>query len=389
MTRSRYTSHSFYRPVRCTGCVRTGPCVSWLSLGPAAAAKALVNFPLYHAEVCEDFDERLPEKARHALGTKKDRQFLDLNRQVLQAAFPDEIYPRRTERTGLWSASRRLRKRIRAAAERLTLPLRLKPSFVIIGAQRSGTTSLFNYLIQHPQILPPTHKEIHYFDWLYQKGLAYYRRQFPIRPFKLQRTITGEASPEYMLYRQALERIAQTLPDIKLIILLRNPVDRAYSHFRSMSYHREPLTFPEAVAQEKQRLDAALARHDLYTYSLYSYLTRGRYAEQIENVFELFPRQQVMIIKSEDLYANTDKVVHEVWRFLDLPAWDTLDTQNFTDKARQQTTPLLELKQERLGFPDDLRTDLVAYFRPYNHKLYDLLGRDMGWDHTPGDQNNR
>jgi hypothetical protein len=112
------------------------------------------------------------------------------------------------------------------------------PDFIIIGAMKSGTTSLYNYLVQHPNVLKGAKKEIHFFDWQYEKGLPYYRSQFPTQPYKIfmrsfrkYEFICGEASPYYFFHPHVARRVAQDLPHVKLIAILRNPVDRAYSHY--------------------------------------------------------------------------------------------------------------------------------------------------------------
>jgi hypothetical protein len=119
-----------------------------------------------------------------------------------------------------------------------TSRLRLLPNFIIIGSARSGTTSLYNYLVQHPGIAPALRKEVHFFDYNYQRGCSWYQGQFPTHPYMhymqtihRQAMITGEASPYYLFHPYVPQRVAQLLPEIKLIALLRNPIERAFSHY--------------------------------------------------------------------------------------------------------------------------------------------------------------
>ena len=107
--------------------------------------------------------------------------------------------------------------------------LRMLPDFVIIGAQKSGTSSLYDFVVQHPAILPAAKKELHYFSLGYKKGEYWYRLRFPIRAS--QKLLSGEASPIYLFYPMVPGRMKKLLPDVKLIVILRNPVDRAYSHY--------------------------------------------------------------------------------------------------------------------------------------------------------------
>ncbi len=126
---------------------------------------------------------------------------------------------------------------------RLTSGSRRLPDFIILGAQRAGTSSLYYYLSQHPQILPAVRKELHFFDDHYRRGLGWYRSQFPTRGAR--GTITGEATPYYLSHPHAPARIQRLLPQARLIVLLRNPVERAISHyFFEVSHQREVVAHP-------------------------------------------------------------------------------------------------------------------------------------------------
>ena len=129
------------------------------------------------------------------------------------------------------SVKRPLR-RIRSDYRELTAPFRGLPSALVIGAQRSGTTSIFNYLIQHPDVVAPLGKEIHYFDLHYDQGVRFYRGRFPYSHRLRNGAITLDATPYYLVHPLAPERAAGLLPDIKLIALLRNPIERAFSHYQ-------------------------------------------------------------------------------------------------------------------------------------------------------------
>ena len=201
---------------------------------------------------------------------------------------------------------------------------RVLPDFIVIGAAKSGTTSLYGALIDHPFVLPCTTtdphfqntKEVHFFDYGFQRGLDWYRSHFPLesvrreleaehgRPF-----LTGEASPSYISSYWAPGRIRKILPDVKLLAVLRNPVDRAYSQFQmSRRQGIEPLErFEEAAAAEEERLRPIVARlsadphYQNPDFGRWSYLARSRYAEQLERWLALFPREQFLFLKAEDL----------------------------------------------------------------------------------------
>lgn len=258
---------------------------------------------------------------------------------------------------------------------RLTTPFRALPDFLVVGTQKGGTTSLFNYLIQHPQALSPLRKELKFFDSNYFRGLAWYRAHFPLKnKLRAAHALTGEASPYYMYHPTALERIHAALPSVKLIAILRNPVDRAYSHYQHMvRVGREDLTFEQALEAEPDRLAgeaekiAADASYPQYRHIQYSYLERGRYAEQLQTLFRLFPKENILILKSEDLYADPAQVMKTSFSFLGLPF------QMGQYEVFKQGT-------YKSGMDSATRQKLVEYFRPFNQQLYDLLGMKFDWD---------
>ena len=182
----------------------------------------------------------------------------------------------------------------------------------------------------HPCILPPLRKEVHYFDFQYEKGRAWYLAHFPgihKRMAGRSRKVTFEASPYYMVHPLAPERIRAFNPDMKLIAILRDPVERAYSHYHHESRRGvEHLTFEEAIAAEPERLSGAerLLRQAPHHYSdhhhHFSYLDRGRYAHHLESWLAHFPRQRLLVLWSKDLFADPDPVMNRVFKFLGLPA---------------------------------------------------------------------
>lgn len=263
-------------------------------------------------------------------------------------------------------------------SRRLACP---EPHFLIIGAARSGTTSLFHYLAGHPQVAVPATKEIHFFDLQYDKGLEWYRHVLRERNRRsLRRRIVGEATPSYMFLPQAISRIRQHFPAVKLIALLRDPVERAYSHYWHMvRLGYEPLAFEDAVQQEPERLNDDFERakaDERYTSEAlvrHSYLLRGVYADQLDRVFRHFPRDQVKILKSEDLYADPQKSFDGVVDFLGLRRCAIAGPRNMSTITEGTGT------WRPPPMPAGLRDRLREYFRPHNHRLYALLDRDFGW----------
>jgi hypothetical protein len=273
-------------------------------------------------------------------------------------------------------AGQRLRdplRRLRASYRELTGSFRGLPSLLIIGAQRGGTTSLFNYLVQHPQVLAPFGKEIHYFDHYYARGIRWYRGQFPCAR-RLQSALTLDASPYYLIHPLAPPRAADLLPNVKLVALLRNPVERALSHYQhEVREGRESLPFAEAIDREEERLageEERLRRDpDYYSYNLhrYSYARRGRYVEQLRHWMQHFPREQLLVLQSEWLYRDPVAATGAVQGFLGLPPHRL---------ARYQ--PFLQGQYDR-EMPAALRARLATYFEPHNRALFEWLGQEFDW----------
>lgn len=260
---------------------------------------------------------------------------------------------------------------------------RLLPDFLIIGTAKSGTTTLYGWLNEHPFVAPAAQKEIHFFDYEYYRGLDWYRSNFPEertrrtfeqehgRPF-----LTGEASPTYIAHEWAPSRIAKVLPKAKLIVALRNPIDRAYSQFQmSRREDEEPLeSFAEAVAAEEGRLRGECdrlrrdPRYNSWPIGCWGYLLRSRYAEQVERWFKLFPREQFLFVKSDELESHPQNTLDEVYGFLDLPP-------HANEKLGH-----LHVAPRYDSIDPATRAELADYFRPRNERLYELTGVDFGWD---------
>ncbi len=247
---------------------------------------------------------------------------------------------------------------------RATAASRALPDWLIIGTQKGGTTSLYAELCQHPAVGPAFRKEPHFFDERWHRGVAWYRANFPRRAASQS---TGEASPIYLFDPQVPARVQQVVPDVRLIVMLRDPVDRAWSHYHHERRRgHEHLTFEEAIDAEPVRLAEPGSQGD-YHHRHHSYLARGRYAEQLERWLRLFPMERLHIIRSEDYYADPDTTYSEVLRFLGLP---------FHQLAQRKK---LNVGRYRDRMSPAMRGRLNAYFKPHNEALYTLLNRDMQW----------
>jgi hypothetical protein len=267
-----------------------------------------------------------------------------------------------------------------AGYARITSGHRLLPDFLIIGTQRGGTTSLYKYLGQHPAMARALTKELRFFDLNYDRGVAWYRSRFPsaryresFRRRKGMALVVGEASPDYLFYPHAPGRVRPLIPEVKLVVMLRDPVERAWSHYwHQFKRNHETLSFEEAIRREPERLAGELERmvadehYISYERHHHSYLTRGIYVDQLRAWMELFRRDQFLIERSEDFFADPGAAFKRVQAFLGLPPWDLDQYEQFNAFASGSMDP-------------DVRAELVAHFRPHNQRLEEFLGRDFGW----------
>lgn len=258
--------------------------------------------------------------------------------------------------------------------------LRLLPDFIIIGAQRSGTTSLFNYLSQHPEIHQSFPKEVHYFSINYQKGLSWYRSHFPLSTLKRKaesvgsgKFVTGEATPYYLSHPHAPRRASLVVPNALLIILLRDPVERAYSHYQhEVRMGTEILSFEEALEKEEERLQQEVSKmmddetYRSFNHQHFSYLSRGIYLDQIQTWRKYFSPDAMLIFASERFYSDPSKVINQVTNNLELTDWRLEDSKKYNSSPYQK-------------MDSSTRNRLVEYYRPHNAKLFEYLDMDLGW----------
>lgn len=260
----------------------------------------------------------------------------------------------------------------------LTSSARVFPDFIIFGARRCGTTSLYTYLTQHPSVLPALRKETFYFDHFFEQGERWYRSHFPTRAEKaLLRPwrgslVTGEATPGYLLDPFVPERIKRLMPDIKLIGVLRNPVDAVYSAYqfgiKRGTYSAEEVVFEERILREQECLSGSVpcqcapetvkhARH---------FLSQYIYINQLQPWFDKFPRENILILISEELFGNPRQLFNSVQDFLEIPRHDLREYPVFNDNRYTQMAPAL-------------KKQLVDFYSPYNEKLANLIGRKLNW----------
>jgi hypothetical protein len=254
--------------------------------------------------------------------------------------------------------------------------LRQLPDFVILGTARGGTSSLYRWLITHPDVSPASKKELHFFDVNYGRGMRWYRAQFPLRR---RGKITGEATPYMLFHPLAPERAARDLPvETKFIVLLREPTQRAISHYWFWrQWFKESLepssteTLEEAIEREPARMASAAPRvlqgERSLEHEWFSYASRGAYAEQLQRWFDAVGRDRVLVLESEKLY--TDPTTSErVLEWLGLA-------------PNEKPYPVVNGAARLEEASPELVDRLDRHFDPLNRELFDLLGFEL-WSET-------
>ncbi len=260
-------------------------------------------------------------------------------------------------------------------AGRITSQARMLPGFLIVGAQRCGTTSLYRALSQHPDVRKAVlHKGVHYFDMNYDRGMSWYRAHFPLRTQgRARHTVTFESSPYSMFHPLAAERIASDLPGVRLLVLVRDPAERAYSaHAHELARGFETEPFERALELECERLRgeaeriAAEPRYLSFSHQHHAYLARGRYAEQLMRLEPLFGADRILVLDSGDFFTTPEPVYERVLAFLGLRRHDNTAFERHNARAR---APM----------PDDLRARLSKEFADSDERLTSWLGTVPSW----------
>ncbi|OLB82240.1 MAG: sulfotransferase [Actinobacteria bacterium 13_2_20CM_2_71_6] len=267
---------------------------------------------------------------------------------------------------------------------RLTAPARMLPSFLICGGQRCGTTSMYRALAQHPAVLKAVlHKGVHYFDVSYRRGMRWYQGHFPLRRSaeRLSRRLAGvpvqtfESSPYYMYHPLAATRLAADLPWVKLLVLVRDPVERAYSqhaHEVARGFESE-VDFARALTLEPTRLRGQTQRlatdPDAYSFAHqhHAYRARGEYIRYLNRLSAVVDRSRIHVVDSAEFFARPEPVYDAVLDFLELPhlGYPSFERHN----ARPRTDPMDPV----------LRKELSAYYEPFDERLAGWLGRELAW----------
>lgn len=259
----------------------------------------------------------------------------------------------------------------------ITGPIRSLPDFIIIGTARSGTTSLYNNICQHPCVLPAAYDELGFFDSNFHLGLNWYRSLFPTNfsKWNLKRkkkfAITGEDTPFYIWNPNVAKRILKILPHVKLIVLFRNPIDRAYSNYHlGLRSGSESLSFEDAIQAELENLKKFSngAENNLEKFTIpRSYIAKGLYAEQLKIWLKLFKQEQLFITSTENFESNSQETLNQIFDFLQIPKYE------ITNPEKYKVASYPKMK-------NDTRLFLINYYKKPNDELFELIGAKFDWN---------
>ena len=255
------------------------------------------------------------------------------------------------------------------------------PDFIIFAEGRCGTTSLYEAIVEHPNVHRALQKEIYFFDAEFQRGVGWYKHHFPFvwkkyLSTKIQRKkfLTGEATPRYCTHPHAPKRVYELIPKVKLIALLRNPIDKALSTYQlQRARGGEKLSFEDGMKEEESRIEGEMEKmeKDENYYSAnffrYSYLTRGIYVNGLKKWMDIFPRDQFFFQDSESFFKNPSHTLNQIYEFLNLPKFQAKQHPHYGSRKYPSMKP-------------ETRKLLIEHFKPYNEKLYKLIGKSFDWD---------
>lgn len=277
------------------------------------------------------------------------------------------------------------------------------PTFLIVGAARSGSTALYRHLRAHPEVFLPSRKEIHFFDHNWDRGIEWYRHFYAeASPHQAR----GEATPSYLYEPLAPARMADVVPEARLLAILRNPVDRAYSHYwLNRGQGREELSFEEALDAEPQRLASGEGLADGVQRRRWAYLDRGRYLVQLQRLCDHFPRRNLLVLVFEhDLRSSPEVTYASVCRFIGVDdgfvapelaarvnrplAYRSMTVRRVAARLPPALKPvkgaLTRANARPISYPPmepRTRQRLLAGYQADNAELAAWLGRDLSiWD---------
>ncbi len=270
------------------------------------------------------------------------------------------------------TASKSYHRFVKRGIAGITASSRVLPDFIIIGTVRSGSTSLYYNICEHPSVLSADYDEIGFFDSNFHLGIEWYRSMFPTKK-EMENVkketgfaITGEDTPFYFWKKEAAERIYDMNQNSKILSIFRNPVDRAYSNYNiSVIAKTENLTFEDAIDEEIDFLSKHSFRESVDRRR--SYLAKGIYEEQIKIWMEIFSKKQIHLLSTEDMSNNPQNTLQDIFKFLDIPQYEIKKPQkqkaNTYEKMKSQT-----------------RDRLLDFYKEHNEKFFKIIEKKFEWD---------
>ena len=262
----------------------------------------------------------------------------------------------------------------------ITASSRVLPDFIMVGTVRSGSTSLYYNICEHPSVIPAAYDEIGFFDSNFHLGINWYKSMFPTKKEmqkireKTNYAITGEDTPFYFWKKEAAERIFKIIPNSKIIAIFRNPVDRAYSNYNvgvragtspEFVGETEKLSFEDAIDEEMNFMENHSFRESIEQRG--SYLSKGLYAEQFKIWSDIFSKDQIHVLSTEEMQKNPRETLLELFRFLGLPDYDIKNPQ------KQKFFKYKEMSS-------NTRKKLLDFYKPHNEKFFQMIEKRFDWD---------
>ena len=257
--------------------------------------------------------------------------------------------------------------------------IRVIPDFLVIGAKRCGTTSLYQHLSEHPCISRSPHDNIGFFNENYHLGINWYKSLFPTVFYKKKmesknkQCLFFDVTSTYMEEELTAKNVYEVNPNQKIIVILRNPVDRAYSHYHvNVKEKSEKRSFEDAVFEEMNRIKSERIIQNknknlrVFTPNNIHYLKKGFYALQLKSWFKIFPREQILVLSTEEFQEDQNLIYKKIFDFLNIP------------NMKIKSTEKME-KGNYIPMKDETRKLLLDYFRQYNYELFELINNEFDW----------
>ena len=258
--------------------------------------------------------------------------------------------------------------------------IRVIPDFLVIGAKRCGTTSLYQHLSEHPCISRSPRDNIGFFNENYHLGINWYKSLFPTVFYKKKmesknkQCLFFDVTSTYMEEELTAKNVYEVNPNQKIIVILRNPVDRAYSHYHvNVKEKSEKRSFEDAIFEEMNRIKSERIIQNknknlrVFTPNNIHYLKKGFYALQLKSWFKIFPREQILVLSTEEFQEDQNLIYKKIFDFLNIPNMKIKNTEKME-------------KGNYIPMKDKTRTLLLDYFIQYNHELFELINSEFNWE---------